>query len=166
MHPLTKVPVPYTCPQCGQQGIDEVRDQGELVGWTCPACYQDTYPIHKPYRVKLVNLTPHEIRLIPEDGIEVVLPPSGEVARCAVERRLVGQLLCHSVLVPLHRTVFGAVEGLPKPQDGVVYVVSALVAQAARRPDVVSVDDAVRDSEGRVVGARALARYDDAGGAS
>lgn len=163
MHPLTKVPVPYTCPQCGQQGIDEVRDQGELIGWVCPACYQDTYPVQS---VHLVNLTPHEIRLIPEAGGEAVVPPSGEVARCAVERRVIGHALCDGVTVPLHRTVFGAVQGLPAPRVGIVYVVSALVAQAARRADVVSVDDAVRDAEGRVVGARALARHDTGGDAS
>lgn len=154
---ITKTPVDSRCPQCGQPWIDEIRDGSDLLGWNCPACYQDTYPVQS---VHLVNLTPHEIRLLPEAGGEVVVPPSGEVARCAVERRVIGHALCDGVMVPLHRTVFGAVQGLPAPMVGIVYVVSALVAQAARRPDVVSVDDAVRDAEGRVVGARALARHD------
>lgn len=41
-----------------------------------------------------------------------------------------------------------------------LYLVSALVGQRALRPDVLGVDDAIRDDAGRVVGARALARFD------
>lgn len=159
-----KTPVDSRCQQCGHPWIDEIRDGSGLLGWNCPACHLDTYPVQS--EAHPINLTPHEIRLLPEAGGEVVLPPSGEVARCAVERRVIGHALCDGVTVPLHRTVLGAVQGLPAPRDGVVYVVSALVAQAARRADVVSVDDAVRDAEGRVVGARALARHDTGGDAS
>jgi hypothetical protein len=58
------------------------------------------------------------------------------------------------------RTSFGRLEGLPDPQPGVLYLTSALAAQAAAasgRTDVVMVDDPVRDDQGRVIGARALA---------
>ena len=59
--------------------------------------------------------------------------------------------------IPLARTAFGAVEGLPGPVEGVVYVVSALVRSAVPgRCDVTSPGDLVRDSEGRVVGCRGL----------
>jgi hypothetical protein len=51
--------------------------------------------------------------------------------------------------------VFGPIEGLPGPEPGVIYVVSALVAQAARRADVVSPATghplARRDGGGQVV---------------
>lgn len=53
----------------------------------------------------------------------------------------------------------GQVENLPAPQPWVAYIVSRVVAEAARgRDDLFIVDDAVRDGEGRIVGARALAR--------
>lgn len=46
-------------------------------------------------------------------------------------------------------------ENLPAPQPGVAYIVSRVVAEAARgRDDLFIVDDAVRDGEGRIVGAR------------
>jgi hypothetical protein len=62
------------------------------------------------------------------------------------------------ITVPVNRTQFGAVTGLPEPQPDTIFVVSALVAQAVPdRPDVFIVDDAVRDEQGRVIGARALA---------
>lgn len=55
--------------------------------------------------------------------------------------------------------MFGKVENLPEPQEGVVYVVSALVAQAVPdREDVFIPDDTVRDEQGRIIGVRALAR--------
>jgi len=44
------------------------------------------------------------------------------------------------------------------PRPDTIYVVSALVAQAVpERQDVFIVDDAVRDDQGRIIGARALA---------
>ena len=40
--------------------------------------------------------------------------------------------------VPVYRTVFGQVEGLPEPAEGTVYIVSGMVAAACRgRDDVV-----------------------------
>ncbi len=106
--------------------------------------------------MKIVNLTPHDINIIGEIG-EVVqtFPASGELARCSVSREQVDAINS----VPVNRTVFGEVTGLPEQQEGVVYVVSALVAQAVDgRDDVVIPDDAVRDEQGRIVGCRAFAK--------
>ena len=55
--------------------------------------------------------------------------------------------------------MFGAVEGLPDPEEGVVWIVSRVVAEAAKeRDDLLVTDDAVRDDQGRIIGCRALAR--------
>jgi hypothetical protein len=76
----------------------------------------------------LVNLTPHEIVIVGADGAVLArIAPSGQVARCTpttVEVSGVGG-------VPVVKTTLGAVEGLPAPQDGVVYITSSLVAQRA-----------------------------------
>lgn len=105
--------------------------------------------------MKIVNLTPHDINIIGEIG-EVVqtFPASGELARCSVSREQVDAINS----VPVNRTVFGEVTGLPEQQEGVVYIVSALVAQATKRDDVLIPDDAVRDEQGRIIGCRAFAR--------
>lgn len=113
--------------------------------------------------MKVVNLTPHAVTLMPAgpEGPQVVLPPSGVVARCATTREKIDTVDLDGVQIPVNQTSFGDLEGLPEPQDGVMYVVSALAAQAAvkaGRTDVLIVDDAVRDEAGRIVGARALAR--------
>ena len=110
--------------------------------------------------MNIVNLTPHALNLMPEgpDGPTVTIPPSGLVARCAVDRVQVDTVTVDGVAVPVNQTRFGEVSDLPDPQPDTIFVVSALVAQAVPdRQDVFIVDDAVRDEQGRIIGARALA---------
>lgn len=110
--------------------------------------------------MKIVNLTPHALNLMPggPDGPTVTIPPSGIVARCATSRVLVDTVTVDGITIPVNRTQFGAVTGLPDPQPDTIYIVSAVVAQAVPdRPDVFIVDNAVRDDQGRIIGCRALA---------
>lgn len=110
---------------------------------------------------KIVNLTPHALNLMPEgpDGPTVTIPPSGIVARCTVDRVQVDTVTVDGISIPVNQTQFGTVTGLPDPQPDTIFVVSALVAQAVPdRQDVFIVDDAVRDDQGRIIGAKALAR--------
>ena len=110
--------------------------------------------------MNIVNLTPHALNLMPQgpDGPVVTIPPSGQVARCAVNRVQVDTVTVNWITVPVNRTQFGAVTDLPDPQPDTIYIVSAVVAQAVpERQDVFIVDDTVRDEQGRIIGARALA---------
>jgi len=92
------------------------------------------------------------------DGPVVTIPPSGLVARCATSRVQVDTITVDGVTIPVNRTRFGQVSDLPDPQPDTIYIVSSLVAQAVPdRQDVFIVDDAVRDDQGRIIGARALA---------
>ena len=92
------------------------------------------------------------------DGPTVTIPPSGQVARCTVDRVEVDTVTVDGITIPVNQTRFWAVSDLPDPQPGTIYVVSALVTQAVPdRADVYIVDDAVRDEQGRIIGARALA---------
>lgn len=110
--------------------------------------------------MRIVNLTPHALNLMPHgpEGPVVTIPPSGLVARCATSRVQVDTIIVDGVAIPVNCTQFGAVTGLPEPQPDTIFIVSAVVAQAVPdRPDVFIVDDAVRDEQGRIIGARALA---------
>ena len=110
--------------------------------------------------MNIVNLTPHALNLMPKgpDGPTVTIPPSGQAARCAVDRVQVDTVTVDGITVPVNQTQFGSVSDLPDPQPDTIFVVSALVAQAVPdRQDVFIVDDAVRDDQGRIIGARALA---------
>lgn len=107
--------------------------------------------------MKVVNLTPHPINFITDVGT-LVIPTSGTVARVSEEKKVIGTVEADGFIVPVNRKKYGDVEGLPDPEEGTIYVVSLKVAEAVPdRPDVYIVDDTVRDSEGHIVGARALA---------
>ena len=102
---------------------------------------------------KFVNLTPHAITLRRSDSpVGEAFPASGTVARCAVEKVQIGEIDG----TPVYRSLFGDVVGLPEPVEGTVYIVSQLVAQAARnRSDLVFPDSLVRDEDGRIIGCTA-----------
>lgn len=124
----------------------------------------------------LVNVTPHEITILDEDRrtVLVTLPPSGQVARCAVTRALVGGVPLEGVYlvgahdprspwveVPVFTSTFGELQGLPDPQPGVIYVCSLVAHQAAvaaGRTDTVSPGELVRGPDGQPVGCVGLSR--------
>ena len=105
------------------------------------------------------NLTPHTVNIVMPDGEILVLAPAGPAPRLAVTRETLPDLLTDRGSISISRPTMGAVEGLPDPVDGVVLVVSALVAGAVKRPDVLSPGELVRDSGGAVVGCRGLCAY-------
>lgn len=79
-------------------------------------------------------------------------------ARAKQTRFAVGSVEAGGAVLPVMHTTYGEVEGLPEPEAGTIYVVSALTAQAVpERVDVYITDDAVRDDAGRVIGCRGLA---------
>lgn len=123
----------------------------------------------------LQNLTVHEIvldlRPNPEPGCAeppeppprvVNLEPAGAIARVVEPVAGEGELRTRQGVVHevrLRRSA--AVEGLPPERPGVVYVVPRLTAWAARhRADLVFPHLERRDRRQRVVGARALGRFE------
>jgi hypothetical protein len=108
----------------------------------------------------LVNLTPHALTVLGDDGSVVTLEPSGQVARVSATATQVGTVSVDGMTIPVVRTVFDTVTGLPDPVPGVVYVASTMVAQAAAaagRTDVVSPDTgptAVRGEDGQIKAVR------------
>jgi hypothetical protein len=106
----------------------------------------------------VVNLTPHSVVI--KGTTEVVVPPSGMVARVETESEEVGRLWGE---IPIVRTRFLDIKGLPAPQPGVLYIASTIVAQAAAlqgRHDIVAPDtgpqSAVRGSDGQIMAVRRL----------
>ena len=82
---------------------------------------------------KFINLTPHDIKL--NDG--TIYPTTGKIAR--VENTF-SNFCCG-----ISKVFYGEIENLPEPEDGVYYIVSAMVLAAnnsqpkyRRRGDLVS----------------------------
>ena len=89
-----------------------------------------------------INYTPHTINL--NDGRSF---PSQGVARVSASFSPIVDDVCTQV--------FGDVQGLPAPQDGVRYIVSAMVLSASDRSDIVAPatghPDTVRNDKGHIV---------------
>jgi hypothetical protein len=116
----------------------------------------DELPVEKVEAAEIVNLCPHDITLLVGDQA-LVLSPAG-LARCVEEREELGEAVAGGIHVPLVRCRYRRVVGLPDPVAGRVYVVSHLVAERCLdRYDLVVPDQLVRDDDGVIIAARALA---------
>ena len=98
--------------------------------------------------VRIINLTPHVVRVRSAEGGYVEYPPSGNVARVSMTHTATRRLAdAESCVVPTYRATYGEVEGLPeydwqsrayRPDSdydvseytGARYIVSAMVAAA------------------------------------
>ena len=139
--------------------------------------------------IKLVNCTPHDIVIVIDDIIgdylssddtEIVsefyvIEKSGIVPRLKEVQKKVKTIRTTAtrqdevekygydngwnLYIDIMEKSFNEVEGLPEPQEDTYYIVSALVAGAAKnRDDLLIPNDTVRDEQGRIVGCRSLAR--------
>ena len=104
----------------------------------------------------IVNLTPHPVHMVNDqigDRVSTYVvetyPTSGRVARVATKTSMVNIVDGFRVFTQ----ELGEVTGLPDPVAGTYYLVSAMVRSALpHRTDLISPGDAVRDSEGNIVG--------------
>ena len=113
--------------------------------------------------MRAVNLTPHAIT-VRAAGRDVVIPPSGQVARVSVSQTEAGTVEVDGIAIPVVANVYGDVVGLPAPEPETVYIVSGLVlSRISNRDDVLAPDTgatAIRDGNGQIV---AVTRFVGAG---
>lgn len=102
---------------------------------------------------KLVNLTPHQIR-IPLGGGVLIFEESGQCARIATEIEEGPPIMG----VPTSLVRHGEITGLPEKEEGVGYIVSQMIALEAKRDDLYYPTELMRDKNGRVTAAAKLAR--------
>ena len=107
--------------------------------------------------MNIINLTQHTINVIL--GEKEIAYPSEGLARVKTEEKEVGKING----IPVVKTVYTTVEGLPDQQGDTVYLVSTLVLQALKanginRTDCLApntgVSSAIRDDQGRIVGVK------------
>lgn len=120
--------------------------------------------------MKIINLTPHPVRIYgedtpdrvdnPDDGVLLTLPPSGQFARLSEAVTGADTVVTEEgVKIPVSIVSYAEVEGLPDPQQGVAYVAPLMTALAATgRDDLLVPYEQVRNLEGTVVGCRRLGR--------
>ena len=117
----------------------------------------------------VVNLTPHRVTVVLDDGSRLDIPPSGVVARVSVECKKAGEIKIEGRSVPYYECVPGRVEADGPIPEARAYIVSRVVAEAVKQgkaPEPLMTHMvfvpatgpgfAVRDEQGRIVGVRAL----------
>ena len=104
--------------------------------------------------MKIVNCTPHVINFVSDAG-EVIrcIEPSGIIPRVSSTISIVGDIDG----IPDEETVYGEVTDLPEKQDGVILIVSAMVAsRLPNRDDLRVPGRQVRNERGQVIGCKSL----------
>ncbi|MCL2455403.1 MAG: hypothetical protein FWD18_08950 [Micrococcales bacterium] len=113
----------------------------------------------------LVNLTPHALRVVTDDGSALLELPAADPPARVVDSWREADPLTDAASRPVPTVAFtpgATVTDLPDLTPGVAYVVSRVTALALPdRTDLLFPFDEVRDTTGRVVGCRALARVAD-----
>ena len=114
----------------------------------------------------MINLTPHEIVIVEEDGAEIAsFPASGTIARVSVIEKVTGIQYFDGIPVDIITSAFGEVEGLPalsELEGHERFLVSSMVLDRlgsewsgiAFAPDTGK--SAVRNAVGHVVGVTRL----------
>lgn len=113
-------------------------------------------------QVTLVNKTPHTVNLVTVCGTKISLEPvlptprvSSSSIKTAVYTITDDNGVEHTIT--REAPVFGEVVDLPEPQEGVLYIVSMLVAaRASNRTDLVSPGRQIRNDAGQVIGCAGL----------
>lgn len=114
------------------------------------------------FEAHLVNLTPHDITVQMADSDEsFTIAPSGVVARCKTEYTTPAQVVAGGDTFNIRERYFNEPQDLPDPQEGTLYIVSRIVAEACAnvRNDLLMVDGVIRDEKGRPIGCEAFARW-------
>lgn len=116
----------------------------------------DYFQVSEEENRMIKNLTPHDIKVFFNsqddfDGQEISFSKTGVIARVSTSKELVGTVGD----IPTYKTTFGNIEGLPEEQEGVYYIVSAMILnhpETANRKDLLSPGELVRDKNGNPVG--------------
>lgn len=108
----------------------------------------------------IINLTPHPVNIVNEEGNVIKVFESAGVARAAQEDVEIGTLEG----IPIIETTFGELVDLPKYSKDTYYIVSAITAKAAdlsgrSTRDLLLPGKTVRNSDGQIIGCQALAKY-------
>lgn len=78
--------------------------------------------------IEFASLCPHDVKVLLEEGKTLTIPQAGIVARCESRTENVESIGC----IPLQCIRYGKITGLPSPIEGICYIVSRPVYDAAK----------------------------------
>ena len=106
----------------------------------------------------LKNFTPHNVVVVVDEAATIVIPSEG-IARVTETKTVAPSIDVDGAIIETFTSSFGEVENLPPREEGVMIIVSALVASAAKdRNDLIVPGDLVRDASGNIIGCKSFRR--------
>ena len=106
----------------------------------------------------LKNFTPHNVVIVINESTKIVIPSDG-IARVTETKTVAPSIDVDGVIVETFISAFGEVENLPPQEEGVMVIVSAMAADAAKdRNDLLVPGELVRDNDGNIIGCKSLRR--------
>ena len=104
---------------------------------------------------KIINLTPHSITILNEEGKMYQIIGSSGVARLAQKTVIAG--IINGIIIT--KTEFGKPEGLPNFEEGTFIIVSQLIKTALHnRKDLLVPAEVIRDKNGIILGYKSLCK--------
>ena len=108
--------------------------------------------------MKLKNFTPHNVVIVINETTKIVIPSDG-IARVTETKTATPSIDVDGVIIETFKSSFGEVENLPPQEEGVMVIVSAMAADAAKdRNDLLVPGELVRDNDGNIIGCKSLRR--------
>mgnify|MGYP000491132453 FL=1 len=108
--------------------------------------------------MKLKNFTPHNVVIVINESTKIVIPSDG-IARVTETKTATPSIDVDGVIIETFKSSFGEVENLPPQEEGVMVIVSAMAADAAKdRNDLLVPGELVRDNDGNIIGCKSLRR--------
>ena len=98
--------------------------------------------------MNIKNYTPHEIVLCGK------IYPSEGIARVSQAEELIDSING----VPVKAVKYGEVTGLPEETPETIIIVSSIVGSVAKRSDLYTLTDFIRNEKGQITGANALVK--------
>lgn len=117
--------------------------------------------------MKYINLTPHPV-VLSHGGITITFDRKMEDPVARLEQFTETTTIAHEIApgmqleLPMTIITRSEVYNLPEPQEGVLYIVSTMVANSVKRPDVIApITDSTceRDEKGRVVSVKGFQTF-------
>ena len=112
----------------------------------------------KEIKMLLKNFTPHNVVIVINESTKIVIPSDG-IARVTEAKTVAPSIDVDGVIIETFKSSFGEVENLPPQEEGVMVIVSAMAADAAKdRNDLLVPGELVRDNDGNIIGCKSLRR--------
>ena len=104
---------------------------------------------------KIINLTPHDVNIYEGNELLMTIQASGIVARVDVTTNILAGKINNTI--PVSKSCFGEIKGLPNQEEDTIYIVSRMIAERAKdRDDLYITNGSVRDENGHIIGCTSL----------